>query len=160
MASNGRRPPPAPIETKINVWLNIAAIIVPLLVTLGGGLVFLGSITTTIKDQISGVGKDVDMKIQPLAAAVGTVSQKVDSTAKDAQAKVDILSTKVDANNTLTQTKQDILAETFKANQQDQATFRANVQQLFSKVFDSQQKLVDQVNQERVDRLTEASKKK
>ena len=156
---NGRGPP-APIETKINVWLNVAAIVVPLLVTVGGGLVFLGSLTATIKDQIMGVVKDVDLKIQPIAKAVSDVSQKVDMAAKDAQTKTDALAAKVDSSNTITQTKQDLLADQFKNNQADQATFRDNVRTLFGKLSDSQQALKDQIQQERVDRLTEQAKKK
>ena len=157
--TNGRAPPDS-AGTKINTALGIAAIVVPLLVTLGGGLVFLGSITTTIKDQIGAVSKDVDLKIQPIATAVGTVSQKVDSASKDAQNKVDVLSAKVDASNALTQSKQDSLAARVDSNIAEQQIFRANVQQLFSKVFDKQDAQSAAITQERVDRLTEGTKKK
>lgn len=161
MASNGRKAaPPASAETKINIWLNVAAIVVPLIVVVIGGLYALGSFTATVKSQIGDLSKDVDLKLNPIANKVGEVSAKVDSAAKDAQNKVDRLSDKVDSASALTQSKQDALAKTVEVNQADQQTFRATVQAAFTKLFDQQNQLANQINQERVDRLTEAAKKK
>lgn len=145
--------PEASNETKLNVWLNIGAIVLPFVVVVFGGLYELGNLTATIKGQIADQSKD-------LATKVETVSTKVDAAARDAQSKVDLLSSKVDANNVLTQAKQDALTKTAEGNIVEQQTFRTSVQSGFSKLFDAQQKLSDQINQERVDRLTDAVKKK
>lgn len=102
----------------------------------------------------------VDQVSQKVDAKANELSAKVDTASKDAQAKVDILSAKVDAANALTNAKQDALTKDFTQNQTEQQAFRANVQNLFDKVFSSQQALASQVQQERVDRLTDAVKKK
>jgi hypothetical protein len=102
----------------------------------------------------------VDMVTQKLDSKAIELSTKVDTTAKEAQAKVDLLSSKVDMSTQVLQTKQDALTKDFAANQAEQMTFRTNVQNWLTKQSDSLQGLSNQVNQERVDRLTEAAKKK
>lgn len=151
-----RAPAPPSNVSKINMWLNVAALLMPLIVTVLGGTYWVGTISTKITDQ----SKDIDIKLSPLASKVDQISQKVDLAAKDAQSKVDQLATKVDLAGTLTQAKQDALAKDFATNQAEQQTFRSSMQTWLTKLSDSQQALSAQINQERVDRLTEATKKK
>ncbi len=155
-----KRAIPASDVSKINMWLNIAALIAPILIIVVGGLYTVGNFTATIKGQIADQSKDIDLKLQPLASKVDAISIKVDSAARDAQSKADVVTAKVEANTTLTQAKADALAARVDGNIVEQQTFRTNVQNLFSKVFDSQQKLADQIQQEKVDRLSEQVKKK
>lgn len=100
---------------------------------------------------------DVSKKVDTTASAL---SAKVDAASKDAQNKVDLLSGEVKGANALTQAKQDALTKTVETNQAEQLQFRTDTRSLFGKLFDSQQALSNQLNQERVDRLTEAVKKK
>lgn len=124
--------------SKINLVIGI---VVGLLV-IGSALVNYGR-STAVVDQVN----------QKVDATAKELSGKVDAASAVAQGKVDQLSTKIDAASTLAQVKQDALGARVDANIADQQTFRTSVQSLFAKVF-------DQLNQERVDRLTtEAAKK-
>ena len=131
--------------SKINLVIGI---VVGLLV-IGSALVNYGK-QTSLVDQVS----------QKVDATTKELSAKVEAASQQAQAKVETLTAKVDATSTLAQAKTDALTKVVEINQADQQTFRTSVQGLFSKVFDSQAALSAQVNQERVDRLTEAAKKK
>lgn len=137
-------------------WIMIALGILPLAITLVSGLWTIGawfgglqaSFTQQIKEQVA-----------PVAAKVDAVSNKVDSASKEAQAKVDALGAKVDASSALTQAKQDALSSKVDSNVADQQQFRASVQTGFTKLFDKQQQLGDQIQQEKIDRLTDGRKK-
>jgi hypothetical protein len=156
--TRARTPPPASVETRINVWLNVAAIVVPVIVVSIGGLYALGSFTATIKGEIGDLSKDVDLKLIPLSSKVDAVSQKVDTATKDAQTSVSRVSDKVDSAASLLQSKQDALAKTVENNQAEQMQFRTETRATLGKLFDSQQALRDQVTTETVNRLQDKKK--
>lgn len=138
----------------LNVWLNVAAIVVPLFVTLGGGLYALGRFASAV-DAIS---LKVDTKVGDVAGQVGVVSTKVETAAALGQAKIEALSQKVDSVSAAANAKVDNLSAKVDANHQDVVKFEGDVQGAFKQVFANQRDQSDKINAETIDRLKAGKK--
>lgn len=151
-ARRTEKEPSSPVS-RLNMWIGIGVGALVLLTTIFNAGRYSAGI-----DQVS---QKVDTEVGKVASKIDAVSTKVDTAASTAKLNVDALATKLDAGVALTQAKQDALTATVEHNQQDQANFRTNVQNLFTKVFDGQAKQTEQLTQERIDRLSsDAAKKK
>lgn len=160
----------------LNVWLNIGAILIPLLVTISGGLYALGRFTSAVDaislkvdtkvgevskkvdDQSAAVSATVDKKVGDVSNQVTTVSTKVDTAAALAQAKVEALSAKVDSTAAAANEKVDALSARVESNHQDVVKFEGDVQGAFKQVFENQRVQTDKINAETIDRLKSGKK--